>query len=393
MIGGLLLALACWGLGAHAAEPEARAVELHSHLFMKEGMGWMATGDFRSPLRAKDWKDRFASQANAETLQKSGIRVIVASLYAHPLLVWDLRESIRRQVAQAREFVAAHPEWILATDATDALAGWAAGKRVMILGLEGASGVLDTDADLEEFVDRLGIRVVTLLHLTDDELGGVAFLKGFRAMASPWAFLSQLLNPARDESGVRVNRVGLSPLGRTMTEKLVARKVWIDLAHASDQSYAPLRDLFSARGIPLLYTHTSLRKHLGAERGISAAQLADVASSGGVVGLMPSEEMLAGTPSDCDGTMARLRAQVAEMGAILPEDSLVLGSDTNGGIPHLSPGCGLGPEGFWNIGQTSEVWSQLKPDARSDQAALRFLCAWARAQRLTPAEVFSCPKV
>lgn len=391
MIGTLVIALALTGASAHAETP--RAVELHSHLFMKEGMGWMATGDFQSPLRAKDWRSRFGSQANAETLQKSGIRVIVASLYAHPVLVWDLRESIRRQVAQAREFVAAHPEWVLATDATQALEAWAAGKRVMILGLEGASGIIDNDADLEEFVDRLGIRVVTLLHLTDDELGGVAFLRGFRAMASPWAFLSQLLSPERDDAGVRINRVGLSALGRTMTEKLVARKVWIDLAHASDHSYAPLRDLFVASGIPLLHTHTSLRKYLGAERGISEAQLRDVARSGGVVGLMASEEMLARTPADCDGTMARLRAQVAEMRAILPDDGLVLGSDTNGGIPHLSPGCGLGPEGFWNIGQTSEVWAQLKPDAQSDHAALRFLCAWARAQRLTPAAVFSCPKV
>ena len=50
----------------------------------------------------------------------------------------------------------------------------------MILALEGASGIIETDEDLAEFVDRDGIRIVTLIHLTDDEFGGAAFLKGYR---------------------------------------------------------------------------------------------------------------------------------------------------------------------------------------------------------------------
>src|SRR4051812_6206202 len=74
----------------------ANTVELHAHLFMKEGMGWLFKGDFNGPLQAENWKSRFSSQANPETLEQSGLDIVVATLYAHPLFTWSLRDSIRR---------------------------------------------------------------------------------------------------------------------------------------------------------------------------------------------------------------------------------------------------------------------------------------------------------
>src|SRR4051812_47085106 len=63
----------------------ASFAELHAHLFMKEGMTWAFRGDFNGPLEATSWKDRFSSQANPEALEKSGLSVVVATIYAHPL--------------------------------------------------------------------------------------------------------------------------------------------------------------------------------------------------------------------------------------------------------------------------------------------------------------------
>ena len=114
---------------------------------------------------------------------------------------------------------------------------------------------------------------MTLLHLTDDELGGVAFLPGLKILSSPFAWLTQLFHP-RFQGDIRVNAHGLSEEGATLTRKLIARGVWIDLAHASDASQKKLIPVLAEAGQPLLYSHTALRKYLGAERGISDSQLA-----------------------------------------------------------------------------------------------------------------------
>ena len=87
---------------------------------MKEGMTWGFTGDFNEELRAHDYKDKFSSQANPASLEKSGIGIVVATLYAHPLFVRSLRDSIREQVKLAQDFVHAHPNWVIAKSPSEA---------------------------------------------------------------------------------------------------------------------------------------------------------------------------------------------------------------------------------------------------------------------------------
>ena len=100
---GVMSLSTSWGAG----------IELHSHLFMKQGMGWLFQGDFNEPLQAKNWKDRFSSQANPSSLDRSNLDLVVATLYAHPLFKLSLRDSIREQIKLARQFIKDHPKWIL----------------------------------------------------------------------------------------------------------------------------------------------------------------------------------------------------------------------------------------------------------------------------------------
>ncbi len=297
--------------------------------------------------------------------------------------------------------MASHPQWIIARTSAQARAALVSGKQVLVLALEGNDGILDTEEDLKEFVDQKGVRVVTLLHLTDDQYGGVAFLRGIRGLATPWAWLTQLLHPLHTEEGVRVNRNGLSERGREQTRALIKRGVWIDLSHASDQSTRAVVELLDEAKLPALYTHTALRKYLGAERGISSEQLEMVKRTGGIIGLMPSEEMTEGTPTDlcgphcgdpntCRGGVRALAVQYREAVAALGADSVSMGSDYNGGIPHLRPTCpvgaGLDMEGLWNIGQVPELWKSLElmkmpvPEPRSLMVE-KFLKAWERVER------------
>jgi microsomal dipeptidase-like Zn-dependent dipeptidase len=373
----------------------AGPVELHAHLFMKEGMTWAFRGDFFGPLAAKSWKDGLSSQADPEALNRSGLSVVVATLYAHSLFTLSLRESIRRQIRLARKFVLTNPNWVLATEPEQARNAMIEGKHVLILALEGASGILENEGDLKEFIDDGGIRIVTPLHLMDDEFGGVAFLRGYRVLSSPLAWLKQLFFPHYVE-GVRTNPAGLTDQGRWLVHSLLQRHVWVDLAHASDRSAGELISILNEAHQPLLYTHTVLRKYHGAERGISQAELGQIKSSHGIVGLMPSEEMLEGAPRkpNCPSAVSSLAIEYNELASQLGSESVMMGSDYNGAITHLAPAdrgggasCGTGTsidqQGLWNIGQSSELWRALKvlgakvPNPLG-RTAEQFLATWAR---------------
>ena len=393
--------LASEGVPQPVTDRKSLSVELHAHLFMKEGMSWLFRGDFEGPIRAHSWTDKLSSQTNAETLDDSGIGILVVSLYAHPFLTFSLRDSIRRQIKLTEVFVKQHPNWIIARSSLEAHRALSQGKRILILSLEGASGILETEEDLKEFVDRDGLRIVTLLHLTDDEYGGVAFLRGFRAMASPLAWTTQLFHPlySPDDEGIQINRKGLTDRGFKLAQALLKRGIWIDLAHSSDVSQEALIPLLKNAGHPLLYTHTVLRNFHQAERGISEKQLLEVKNTQGIVGLMPSEEMLEGTqvPNDsCTGGVVALGVQYEHIAGIIGSASTVLGTDYNGGITHLKPGCAtetsLDQYGLYNISQTKEIWIALQKLGVHTPVPLsssvdRFLNAWGSVR--TPGEAMS----
>jgi membrane dipeptidase len=391
----LLLSLAT----ASAAVPGT--VDLHAHLFMKKGMGWLFRGGFDGPLKAKSWRSRFGNQINAESLEASGLELVVVALYAHPILSWSSRESIRRQIRQAEEFVAAHPGWMIAREPAEARRAIAAGKRVLVFSIEGAQGVIDDDADLEEFVDRLGIRIVTLVHLTDNGVGGVAFLRGIRAMGSPWAWFKRIFNPHFDDEGHKVNPRGLTERGRELARKLIERKVWIDVAHASDATLEDVLPMLKEAGQPVLVTHGVLRRFYGAERGVSDRLLRTIGETRGLLGLCPTEDLLARTPvparncatacdpGACDRGLPALAENFRAAEAVMGNEGVMIGSDHNGAMPRLRPSCGTGTsldqEGLRHIGQAADLWRALEAagvqvSARKRSMVDVFLERWERVR-------------
>ena len=400
MIYFFILFLSYGNLNSSYADSSAdSSVDLHAHLFMKEGLKGLFTGDFSGPLAAQSWKDRFSSQTNPETLEKSGNAITVVALYAHPLFVGSLRDSIRKQILLAEDFVKENPHWIIARNAKQANEALKGGKKILILSLEGASGILETEEDLSEFIDEKGIRIVTLLHFTEDRFGAPAFLKGFAAWASPQSLIRNFFKGVfrSSENPVRRNDRGLTVEGKKLAKALIDRGVWIDLTHASDTAQNDLISLMTAAGHPLLYTHTSLRDYFRAERAVSRPQLEAVQRSGGIVGIMPSEQMLEGTPipdsaclchAPCEGGLEALVIQYNKMSEILKTPSnIAMGTDFNGGIPHLKPSCKTGTsldqEGLWNIGQMKDLWKAMKTAGAhlpkyQDQSVKTFLSAWER---------------
>ena len=207
--------------------------------------------------------------------------------------------------------------------------------------------MLETDADLEEFIDQRGIQIVTLLHLVDDANGGAALLPKLHALLSPWALLVE--NSQRVD-GLRVNGKGLTEKGRRLAQKLMQHGVWIDLTHASDSSARELIAMEESRGLPAHFTHTTLRRYLEADRGIADWELAAVARSGGVVGLLPSEGGCspapsldatacrgAGCPLPCAGGIQALARQYTLLATRVPAEAIALGSDYSLATPFAPP--------------------------------------------------------
>ena len=395
----ILLSLLAVTSGHAAATSDHLTVDLHCHPFMEDGMGFVFHGHFDQPLVAHDWQSLFSSEINAEALEASGNGIVVVTLYAHPVLEAPARAHIRKQIQSAENFVATHKNWIIARNPSQARAALAAGKRVMVLGLERASNVLESEADLREFVDQRGIRIVTMLHLDDDLYGGVAFMSGVKSVFTPVAWFKSLFAPEFDDH-VKINSQGLTKRGVKFLHALIEHRVWVDLSHASEKSQRNAIPILLAAGQPLLYTHVPLRRYLGIERGISDIKIAEVQGSHGIIGVLPAEDMLLNTPikpefcpsgCKCDGSVAAFATQYAEFASLIGPASVMLGSDFNGGIAHLKPACGTKTEldqaaGLWNMGQTPALWQALEnvgapvPKRRTDMVDA-FLEAWDRVVR------------
>jgi len=365
----------------------ADGIDLHAHLFLEHGVPhWFYNGCFTCPLQAKDYSSLTGSKANEEELLKSKLDITVASIYAVSFGFRDLRESIRQQIQAARDFVLRHPDWIIARSSATAAAAIKYKKRVLVLSLEGADGILQREEDIQEFLIKSPIALVTPLHLTDDEFGGAAFLRSFHGFLNFSSFVRGIFDPIWVED-VRTNHVGLTEQGRWLIKKLIESRVWIDLAHASDKAQKEILSETAKLKLPLLYTHTSLREYHGAERGLAKWQIEEIKSKGGMVGLLPSRNYLNGTPQyECD--IKAFFMQYRQIANQIGRNSVTIGSDFNAPIEHLAPGCGtyegIDEEGFWRPDQISELWGAVNnfqvgladPKGQLGQ----FLKLWARVR-------------
>ncbi|MGE3974062.1 MAG: membrane dipeptidase [Bdellovibrionales bacterium] len=377
----------------------ASGVDLHSHLFMEEGIPqWLYKGCFQCPLKATSAKDLFSSKINRDELLKSDLDIMVASLYAHALGRYQKREAIRHQIRLAKDFVNEWPQWVLATDAQQATRALAQRKKVLILSLEGAEGVLETEADFDEFVAYGPLRIVTPIHLSDDEVGGAALLQHIFGIINPLAFFKSFVNGRKVEN-VRVNNKGLTPKGRWVIQRLLDYRVWIDLTHASDMSQMEMISMMKKAKQPLLYTHTVLREFHGAERGLAQWQIEELKATGGMVGILPSPNYLHRAESsqvkkceNCDSSCTTgfysFVVHYQKLARELGQDAVTAGTDFNAPLPHLVPQCGfregVGREGFWKASQYKNLWESFplfeQPVPRADLTTQKFLKLWSQVQ-------------
>ncbi len=173
----------------------------------------------------------------------------------------------------------------------------AADRRAVaaLIGVEGAHALEGNLANLDRLFDA-GVRMMAPTHFFDTEIGGSAH---------------------------GVARGGLTPLGREWVKRMEAKKMVIDLAHASP---ATIDDVLKMATRPVVVSHTGVRGTCDNQRNLSDAQLAAISDHGGVIGIGVWDTAVCGVD-------ARAIARAIEHAInVAGWEHVALGSDFDGAV-------------------------------------------------------------
>ncbi len=187
----------------------------------------------------------------------------------------------------------------------------AAGKHAAMLSVQGGNAY-EGAPDVARALATGDVVRVTVVHLTSSRFGETS-------------------SPLRLRSDA-----GLTREGRAFVEALDAARVFVDLAHASPATFWDAVEAHD-RALPLIVTHTGASEVHDVWRNIDARQIAAVADSGGVVGVIFHHPFLGGA-HDGRRVLDHVEAVIRAGG----EDAAALGSDYDGAIlppPDLRDGA------------------------------------------------------
>jgi microsomal dipeptidase-like Zn-dependent dipeptidase len=177
------------------------------------------------------------------------------------------------------------------------LARRSAGDAVVggLLAIEGAHALDGDPANVDRLFD-CGYRIVGLAHFFDNDVAGSAH---------------------------GIAKGGLTAAGRDVVQRLEARSMLVDLAHASA---ATIDDVLAIATRPVVVSHTGVRGTADNARNLSDEQLRGVAATGGVVGI-------GFWPTACGGEdAASIARAIAHAVAVLGPEHVALGSDFDGAV-------------------------------------------------------------
>jgi membrane dipeptidase len=155
---------------------------------------------------------------------------------------------------EIREMVAKHGDHFeLALNADDAPAAVARGKRFVFMSIEN-SYPLEGDLSLMSTFQRMGVRLVGVVHFKDNDLGDSA------TDTPEWH--------------------GLSPLGKQFVAEANRLGLVLDASHASDEVFDQMLSLSKA---PIILSHSGCRAVNDHPRNIDDKRLKALAAAGGVI--------------------------------------------------------------------------------------------------------------
>ena len=256
---------------------------------------------------------RFFGQADLPRLREAEIGGATWVITTNPLREgFDRAETVLRNVdALLAAFASAPNQVSVARTAADYEAARRAGKHAAFVGIQGGNAFDEHPEVLDRIPAGLLLRI-TLMHLTSSRLGGTSAPLG------------------ADE--------GLGRVGADFVERLDARRIFVDLAHAGRRSFSEAMTVHDP-SLPVLVTHTGVSGVHPHWRNLDDEQLRAVAKTGGVVGIMYHGPYLASPPWSARAeTVVRHLEHVRDVAG---DDVPALGSDWDGFIltPRDMPTC------------------------------------------------------
>lgn len=174
-----------------------------------------------------------------------------------------------------------------------------------------------------------GLLAIEGAHALDDDPANVdvVFDAGYRMM-SP----SHFFDNAFGGSAHGVSKGGLTAAGREMIERMEARRMVVDVAHASS---AAIDDVLAMATRPVVASHTGVRGVADNARNLIDEHLRGIAATGGLIGIgfWP-------TASGGDDAAAIARS-IKHATNVAGVDHVTLGSDFDGGVQTPFDATGL----------------------------------------------------
>lgn len=219
-----------------------------------------------------------------------------------PIAAWSsLAERALHQASRLRETAARSNGRLVLIETAADLDRYVARRNSdsnLIAGLLGIEGAHALDGDLAN-IDRLfdaGVRMMAPTHFFDNDIGGSAH---------------------------GVGKGGLTEKGREMITRMEAKRMTVDLAHASART---IDEVLGMATRPVVVSHTGVKGTCNNNRNLNDDQLRAIAATGGVVGIGYWETAVCGTGAKA---IARAMRYVADLVGV---DHVGLGSDYDGAV-------------------------------------------------------------
>jgi microsomal dipeptidase-like Zn-dependent dipeptidase len=188
--------------------------------------------------------------------------------------------------------------------------------------------VIQTADDLTRYLERrkseqaltAGLLGIEGAHALDQDLSNIEALfdAGFRMMAPTHFFDNDLAGSAHG-----VEKGGLTEKGREMVRRMEAKRMIVDLAHASGKT---IEDVLAIATRPVVVSHTGVKATCDNSRNLSDEQIRAIARTGGVIGIGYWDTAV------CGQDAAAIARAIRHTANLVGVEHVALGSDYDGAV-------------------------------------------------------------